>query len=106
MYSIFALLECVCEPTLSHQTASIKPLQKCGPYMPMAVLIRINFSKWHFLFKLALKKSCYPEPAAGSRNRSWSRLDCVSMLDNKMFVHARIVCTNHFTCTVREQYVF
>ena len=46
MYSMFALLECVSEPTLSHQTASIKPLQKCknekcGPYMPMAVLIRV-----------------------------------------------------------------
>ena len=39
---MFALLECVCEPTLSHQTASIKPLQKCGPYMPMAVLIRVT----------------------------------------------------------------
>ena len=39
---MFALLECVCEPTLSHQTASIKPLQKCGPYKPMAVLIRVN----------------------------------------------------------------
>ena len=36
---MFALLECVCEPTLSHQTVSIKPLKKCGPYMPMAVLI-------------------------------------------------------------------
>ena len=40
MYSMFALLECVCEQKLSHQTASIKPLQKGGPYMPMAVLIR------------------------------------------------------------------
>ena len=39
---MFALLECVCEPTLSHQTASIKPLQKCGPYMSMAVLFRDN----------------------------------------------------------------
>ena len=39
---MFALLECVCEPTLSHQKASIKPLQKCGPYMHMAVLIRVN----------------------------------------------------------------
>ena len=39
---MFALLGCVCEPTLSHQTASIKPLQKCGPYMPMAVLIKGN----------------------------------------------------------------
>ena len=30
--------------TLSHrhQTASIKPLHKCGPYMPMAVLIRAS----------------------------------------------------------------
>ena len=37
---MFAPLECVCEPTLSHQTGLIKPLQKCGPYMPMAVLIR------------------------------------------------------------------
>ena len=40
MYSMFVLLECVCEPTLSHQTVSIKPFQKCGPYMPTAVLIR------------------------------------------------------------------
>ena len=39
---MFAILECVCEPTLSHQTASIKSLQKCGPYMPMAVLIRFK----------------------------------------------------------------
>ena len=39
---MFALLGCVCEPTLSHQTASIKPLQKCGPYMSMAVLIKGN----------------------------------------------------------------
>ena len=39
---MFAILECVCEPTLSHQTASIKSLQKCGPYMPMAVLIRAS----------------------------------------------------------------
>ena len=37
---MFALLECVCESTLSHQTASIKPVQNCGPYMPMTVLIR------------------------------------------------------------------
>ena len=42
MYCMFALLECVYEPTLSHQTVSIKPLQRCGPYMPMAVLIRVK----------------------------------------------------------------
>ena len=43
-YNIFALLQCVCEPTLSHQTVSIKFFHKCGPYMPTAVLIRVNSS--------------------------------------------------------------
>ena len=42
LYSMFALLEFVCEPTLPHQTAPIKPLQKCGLYMPMAVLIWVT----------------------------------------------------------------
>ena len=54
---MFALLECVCEPTLSHQTASIKPLQKCGPYMPMAVLIRVNVIR-NTIYSLADKASC------------------------------------------------
>ena len=53
MYSMIALLECVCEPTLSHQTASIKPLQKCGPCMPMAVLIWARSAE---LAKLVLKE--------------------------------------------------
>ena len=60
MYSMFVLLECVCEPTLSHQTVSIKPLQKCGPYMPMAVLIRVH--AWHS--KLLLPSGIEPKPLA------------------------------------------
>ena len=54
---MFALLECVCEPTLSHQTASIKPLQKCGPYMPMVVLIRAKTGYISYLLYCSIAKS-------------------------------------------------
>ena len=83
MNSMFALLECVCEPTLSHQTASIKPSQKCGPYMPMAVLIRVTYVAYQ-----------------GRRNYddSWSSPSCSTDLKNRKICVVHTVPKIVFIC--------